>query len=874
MLKKVKIKSLPKAKDGGVSYNQLAPMYMPNNMGQKPTSVRDTLRAVPRDQANLEAEGGETAFVPNVGGLPAHYKIGGPRHTQGGVPLNLPDQSFIFSDTRAMLIKDPDILAKFGETKSKTPAQIAKKYDINKYREILADPDMDKRSKDTAEKMISNYNLKLAELATYQEAMKGFEEGIPTAALPFMMKNQINPEDLLPLKANQTPQEEMYGEEINEMENPTEEEFVDEETMPMAQFGRSVGRQNRLQRRLDRLRRSQQFDPTTGVFLNTDAQGRAYYVDGRGVPMPQNVSVPSDFITPGAVVNRTRNTTTTKTVSQSKPSKAKVDPSKIKKEGDPTLKTGDYFRDADGKLRQVTKIGYKNTPTRQTFSGKENYKPTYGSIEEDVKAANEIMQRIANKGFAQGNGKKGWIIRAGAADALTIREKDFLTRVASYNKGKNVKEIGAPGFKIASQSQYKNNADATTGDEKLKSKSGFYGFADPEMLEFRYWQATHPNGTYDDYENMDESSKISNRKGMLALYGYDVKQLGDKVNDPSKLYTREFVTDPKNGLAIRNERTFKGAEGKAYRSDDDKMIGLDHLDAYTLDPDIQNQIIDETEEETQEIPTNPLEVPRTKRPGAEWWLQDVIKTAGAMGDMARIKKYTPWTPKLAPYLPEPTFYDPTRELAAINEQIAIGTEGAAAFGSPQAYNARFSQMQGQGARAVADTLSRYNNLNVGSANQFELTKANIFNQTAMANAASAQDYYDKTIIANQQYDNAKNQARQEVRQSFIDAITNRAGTQALNETYGEHYLLYPSSGGFVDFTGATAEITPSNPYSQEKASAFRNLKDQFPDVNDDTLLKLMNGSSDNNMADDYMKALASMYPAQTGAGYGQYYQQG
>lgn len=863
MLKKVKIKNLPKAAKGGVSYNQLAPMYMPNNMGLEGTKVRDTLQPVSRDEANLEAEKGETALLPNVGGLPAHYKIGGSRHSAGGTPLNLPDESFIFSDTKAMTIRDPKILAEFGETKPKTPAKIAKKYDINKYREILADPDMDQRSKETAEQMIANYNLKLAKLALYQESTKGFEGGIPTAALPFMAVNNIQPQDILPIKTQETPEEEMDEDDMYEEENPDEEEYVDEETLPEAQFGGG-----RLGRRIrDFFRGSRQFDPTTGIYMNTDPQGRVYYVDGRGVPLPNNIQLPQGFMMPGTVVNTTRNTATTKTVSQSKPSKAKIDSSKIKKEGDPTLKTGDYFRDANGKLRQVTKIGYKNTPTRQTFSGAENYKPAYGSIEEDVKVADEIMQDLAKKGFAKKT-NNGWIIYAGAKDALSIKDKDFITKVSSYNKGTGLKDLGAPGFKIARQSQYLDSG------ESKKDNSGFYGFADPNMLEFRYWQATNPNGTYDDYEGMDDASKISNRKGMLALHGYDVKQLGDKVNDPSKLYTREFVTDPKNGLAARNEKTFKGSEGKTYRSADDAMIGLDHLDAYTLDPDVQNQIIDETEGQTQDITTNPLEVPRTKRPDAEWWLQDAIATAGAAGDLARVKKYTPWAPKLSPYIPEPTFYDPTRELANLTEQMAIGTEGAGAFAPAQSYNARFAEMQAQGAKSAADILGRYNNLNVGASNQFELTKANLFNQTGMANAEIAGRLYDQNTIANQQYDNAKNQARQQLRQSYINAITNRAETQAFNETYGEHYLLDPSSGGFVDFTGATAELTPSNPYSEQKADAFRRLKDKFPDAEDNTLLKLMTGESDRNTADEYMKTLASMYPAQTGAGYGQYYQQG
>jgi hypothetical protein len=168
-------------------------------ISQQPTEVRDTLLPVAREGANLEAEKGETAMV-NIDGIPAHFKIGGKRHHSGGTPLNLPDNSFIFSDTAKMRIKDPILLAQFGMVPKKsgyTPAEIAKKYDINKYREVLADPNSTDVDRSTAELMISNYNMKLAKLALVQESMKGFPQGIPVVAMPYVMASGMNPEELL-----------------------------------------------------------------------------------------------------------------------------------------------------------------------------------------------------------------------------------------------------------------------------------------------------------------------------------------------------------------------------------------------------------------------------------------------------------------------------------------------------------------------------------------------------------------------------------------------------------------------------------------------------------------------------------------------------
>ena len=165
---------------------------------QQPVDVRDTLQPVAREGANLEAEKGETAMV-NIDGIPAHFKIGGKRHSKGGTPLNLPDNSFIFSDTAKMKIKDPMVHAQFGMVPKKsgyTPAEIAKKYDINTFRKILADPNSEDIERKTAEAMISNYNMKLAKLALVQESMKGFPQGIPAVAMPYVMANDINPEEL------------------------------------------------------------------------------------------------------------------------------------------------------------------------------------------------------------------------------------------------------------------------------------------------------------------------------------------------------------------------------------------------------------------------------------------------------------------------------------------------------------------------------------------------------------------------------------------------------------------------------------------------------------------------------------------------------
>jgi hypothetical protein len=188
---KVRIKNAPESMAYGGQSNyglDLGQRDVYTDMNQNPyESVSNTLQPVDRAEANIEAELGETAYGDfDNDGRKEHMKIGGERHTNGGTPLNVPEGTFIYSDTKKLRIGGP-VLAKFGKsenTKQKfTPAALAKQYDVNKYRAILDDPYADKMAKRTAERMIDNYEKKLGGLALVQESMKGFPQGIPDVAM-------------------------------------------------------------------------------------------------------------------------------------------------------------------------------------------------------------------------------------------------------------------------------------------------------------------------------------------------------------------------------------------------------------------------------------------------------------------------------------------------------------------------------------------------------------------------------------------------------------------------------------------------------------------------------------------------------------------
>lgn len=148
------------------------------DMPEEP-GIGRTLAPVSPEDATYEAEKGEVLIGdPDKDGTNETLVFGGKRHSQGGTPANEP--GFIYSDTKKMTMKGP-VLEEFGKTagKSYTPAEIAKQYDLTKYKAVMDDPNADDLQKKTAQIMYENYERKLAKLAAVQESMKGFPQGLP-----------------------------------------------------------------------------------------------------------------------------------------------------------------------------------------------------------------------------------------------------------------------------------------------------------------------------------------------------------------------------------------------------------------------------------------------------------------------------------------------------------------------------------------------------------------------------------------------------------------------------------------------------------------------------------------------------------------------
>jgi hypothetical protein len=97
--------------------------------------------------------------------------------------------------------------------------------------------------------------------------------------------------------------------------------------------------------------------------------------------------------------------------------------------------------------------------------------------------------------------------------------------------------------------------------------------------------------------------------------------------------------------------------------------------------------------------------------------------------------------------------------------------------------------------------------------------------------------YDKNVIANQQFQNAKSAGRDAVAQAYNTAQTNRWKTDALNQMY-PNYQVSPGSGGRVAYTPTDKTPNPIKP----TADIVRYIQDlQTAGIDQDIIKELVKG---------------------------------
>jgi hypothetical protein len=767
MYYKVKIKKLPEARygrnvktgqqmDGALAIQPTAMggADIDQYIGEKPLRPNNVVERVPRDEANLEAEGGETVYGDiNGDGMAEHAKITGPRHSEGGVPLNLPDDTFIFSDTKAMKLNDPDMLASFGKsTGSYTPAQLAKQYDINKYRTILQDPNSDTIDKKTAEIMIRNYNMKLGKLALAQESKKGFPQGIPMISEPYLEANGVSQEQIMPTYQPQA-QQQAEGMPQPGMEQgapqmpqdmpqqmPSGEPIAMSPEMmeqaPMAQYGMSMGGYDM---------------PFAQYGMAMGANPQNYYGRQRSIPG-------SGPMFPDKGYTR-----------------------KFDKGGDTTPEiSADEQKIIDEK-----------------WNGKTDAYLAYKKAEKAIKENKDFRAKIYKN------------------------YKDVIDNPVNYTRSKS---NWYDALKDRSEAEV---IDALLAQEERNARLDAFGLDAKGTTQI---SVKGKNTNKEALDLIEKTPGLADLKGDAFAKGY--------LGQAAYIAYDDAVDPSKKGLSIEQRGLDDELKGRA-----GTISGIDNASTNTT----LGQRLSYLPEEPAPEPLGPCEacpdgsIPErsadgtcecTERPGLEtipepeaptvttagWTAPDIVNYAGTFGDLMSVSKQYPWAAPVNLTPPKPVYYDPTREIAAQTEAQGQQAQALAQFMGPQAASARSSALQGTLAGSVADTLGRYNDLNVSAAQNYENQLANLASEESRLRAAQAQDVYDKSVMTRQNYENAVRQGKQNMRDAFATGWKNASDIAMLNATQ-EQYDIDPRTGTIV-FQGGKA-IQP------DKSATFNSLLDDY-----------------------------------------------
>jgi len=745
---------------GGFNTNFFPWPGVEGNYSKPDLEVNTTLKPVPEEEANVEVEAGETVVAPlNGDGIPEQYRITGKKHYEGGVPLNLPDHSYVFSDY--LKVKDQELLKDFGITSKKrgvTFADIAKRYDLNKFKKKLLSHTSDDLERSTAEQMIANYNLKLGKLALVQESMKGFKEGIPLIAENYLSNLGARPEDL-GMADNPTPNMQTGGEqrtrqaEVNARGKAENDAFFKEEE----RFAEANPYYMHTLRNLVLL---------PGMATNAIARGTTNLLSSVGDRISDSyhkaevnrkyVEFGYDALTPEE-----------KLIFDNKRSSS----SKLKAPAPLSVPAPVV---SDETSYPVQQPAWPTQPPMSVPAPVITPKPKVtGAIKRVLPAT-----RLVNS----------------ADDSAEFVPEGYST---DYKKGGEKKHYQGGGQFI--QYPTRSRIPKSNDYDILAPNKSLTGFStQPFDPSLGYYSAVDANGNPIplDLENFikRQGDILSNYEGGLDTWKQHVVSKNKAEREKATGY---FQKNYDQWRTDRNLDPYFYGQASSDPYGYDNKFGVYTWSAPGLrDKQAQPQMAKATvgEEDVPPLkkgePINPVGYGKGFAP---WWTQDIISSGAALGNLASVKKYFPWEGQASFDEADPTFISPERQLAANSEQLNIGAQTAAQFTDPQAFAANFSGMSGQAAKNAADILGNVNNINVGTANQFELSNTAGRNEYSKYLADRATRLYDKGTITKQQYDNAIRDAKSKVVDSVNRGLTNASQTDTLNKL-STYYSVDPITG--------------------------------------------------------------------------------
>lgn len=926
-MRKIRITKSPKTGDQR-DYSLIHRQVHYIGEGDANISVKNTMGAVPASEANIEVEGGETVVGDvNRDGFLEHMTFVGKRHSEGGMPVNIPEGSFIFSDTKKLKIKDKEILKQvFGlghKPGGYTPAEIAKRYQINQYIQDLKSPDTDAITKRSATQMLANNMEKLGMLALVQESMKGFPDGVPAIAESVMAGLQPEEQAQMPeakyggvkklqeggFNLKYTPQTTIY---INNVPF-TYEKHEDADfwgTGDIVTFRSKDGRYYKtnskdLKKRIDSDKPVDlgYKDGRVNRAFITSQGNKNYYDSGEETIAGQRFTKGSKFYaegklyevedpyaagvraTPGTYMSSPTTMIPTQVSSGSSYTPA-VKVFEIGKDGKRigSAKTLDYnfinkslknntfdftsivdpvFQEAKGPgtvqaLEEDQSVNRTNQNTPAPAAPKKNAAPAssvpaatpkpagkpktaqealnyfmYGGQLDDYQdggiaqnpPAEKANQRVdPNQEIFAGNIElaDGTILQAfykgsekfvkDSAGNILARGTRTDTQFSQYGstninqllaKTPNVRYTETNFGSFGNQPRMGNTGIYLSSGNAAARKSG-----DLSEKEWQDFKDRHGDWLDKEYTGGFEQYK----KDLLAGQATGDKAAGwfqDKINEKSM---------QKFGVPYFADTS---AAGSSPYMRDSKFGQV----TYSV-PRFFDAPKEQPKTETPAEPKKPTDItvgepapPQPRRQGP-WWLQDIVNFTGTLTD--RVNRYEPTQGRVDVQTPGYTLLDPTRQLAANQEQMARLQDQAMNTADGNVAMASMLGASGQGFANAANVLADTENRNVGIVNQAYMTNAQINNKETAANETGRQKYVEDMATLNQQMDNAEEQKKWRQIAAFNNGTTNWFRKKQMDQVLFPQVYIDPIMGD-AQFSGQGRDLFGPDTYSPAYADMSRQV---------------------------------------------------
>lgn len=327
-----------------------------------------------------------------------------------------------------------------------------------------------------------------------------------------------------------------------------------------------------------------------------------------------------------------------------------------------------------------------------------------------------------------------------------------------------------------------------------------------------------------------------------GMPGYD-------PNKPTGVYSPETLQGqypfqvlpyfPNQGVNVVNAPA--GGAGEDIDYSGGKVAKITPTPQITQQPTTVPQVTPSAPKPDINIPVGQGNAKPGRKPPFQYTGADSMALMNAMQQLGSVKKYMPW--ESAPELQAPQYsqLSPEREIAAISEGTNSAMYAGMLTGNPQLNRALLSQLSGQQAQNVANTMSRYSNANVEIGNRQSDVDTQTRNQNAMMRGERANRLFDKSTIANQQYDNAIRSAQNNYVGANINAWNNRGDLYNMNVENPQYYID-PLTKKVVfkgNQTQLSGQVANEGATSEQMLTLFQKYKEQYPGASDSFIEKLV-----------------------------------